>query len=395
MNKFLSFFIILISFAALFCSCDNTPPSSTDSPNTTSVKTYITYDSSDLIPVTRDIPNFTFGFSTDGNMLSGSAQPDAIILSDFRSGLTGLPISEKCLSQRPIAVMINNERRGLPQSGISLASVIYECNIEGGVNRLIAIFEDYAALPYIGTVRSSRPYFIDIAQMHDAIYVHCGGSPGAYESLKERNIDNIDGVNGGYYESQLFYYDQDRLKNKGLEHCRYISGAKIVEGIKKAGFRTAHKEDNYKTTYNFIDSYTPFDTNYSPQPASYIYLPHHSTSITEFSYNSETKKYYRSQYGAPTIDALNGKQVCFENVIVIFTLRHEIDDYGRLFVELTGTGEGYYACEGKYIPIKWKRDSIDGKMDYLNADGTPLYLNPGKTFVSVASTGIKKNVVIK
>ena len=46
----------------------------------------------------------------------------------------------------------------------------------------------------LAPIRSSRDYFIDFSQNHDAIYIHAGGSVHAHSELSQRDIDNLDGV---------------------------------------------------------------------------------------------------------------------------------------------------------------------------------------------------------
>ncbi len=91
------------------------------------------------------------------------------------SYLTGLEVTEKEREQRPLAVMFNNLKAGCPQAGIADAGVIYEAPVEGAdVTRLMGIFEDWQGLERLGSIRSSRDYFVYCALEFDAIYAHFG-----------------------------------------------------------------------------------------------------------------------------------------------------------------------------------------------------------------------------
>jgi hypothetical protein len=83
---------------------------------------------------------------------------------EFLNPLTGLPISEEDVGNRPIAVMLNNIKAALPQYGISSADIIYEVPAEGGITRMLAIYQSVADVGNIGSVRSTRPYYLDLAQ---------------------------------------------------------------------------------------------------------------------------------------------------------------------------------------------------------------------------------------
>ena len=77
--------------------------------------------------------------------------------------------------ERPYAVVINNiEVARKAQTGLKDAQVIYEFLAEGGITRFVAIYKDKDTAQ-IGTVRSARHNFLDVAFEYDAIFVHFGG----------------------------------------------------------------------------------------------------------------------------------------------------------------------------------------------------------------------------
>lgn len=114
------------------------------------------------------------------------------------------PVEEKKLqvidldsNTRPIAIMINNHRTAQPlQTGLNDAYLVYEIVVEGGITRMLAVFKD-ADTARIGTIRSSRHYFLDYALENDAIYVHYGWSPQAEEDIYNLGINNVNGMVDG------------------------------------------------------------------------------------------------------------------------------------------------------------------------------------------------------
>ena len=78
----------------------------------------------------------------------------------------------------------------------------------------------------LGSIRSTRPYYIDLVLGHDAILIHAGGSPSAYADLAQWKVDNLDGVNGGS-DAEIFWRDQERKENVGYEHSMMTSGENI------------------------------------------------------------------------------------------------------------------------------------------------------------------------
>ena len=88
-------------------------------------------------------------FSEENNMkYTGSSQiKDFLKCESYAlAKLNGEWVDEKYGRQRPVAVMIENTKACLPQYGIGNAGVIYECVVEGGITRMMAIFDDYTGL---------------------------------------------------------------------------------------------------------------------------------------------------------------------------------------------------------------------------------------------------------
>ena len=71
-----------------------------------------------------------------------------------RSKLTNEWVDGSLADKRPIAVMIPNEISAVPHYGISNADVLYECNVEGDMTRLMGIFGDWENMEKIGNVRN-------------------------------------------------------------------------------------------------------------------------------------------------------------------------------------------------------------------------------------------------
>ena len=362
---------LAVLMALSFYSCGNDPadlPDDTDSdttPQTTETQA----------PETEEIP--------------------VVVVPDLINPLTGLECDKDFSTSRPVAVMLNNIRQAIPQHSVSQCDILYECLAEGGITRLMGVFADYESLGVVGSIRSSRHYYIDLAQNHDALYVHAGASTYAYNEIRERKIDNFDGVN--MYLPGMFYRDQDRLQTMSLEHTLMTTGENIKNGIAFKKYRTELKEGySGKTAYAFA----PYGETVvlEGQESKCIYLPYSTYQQARFDYNEENGKYYRFQWEdkehLPHVDGNNGEQICFDNIFIVFcpTARIPGDTYGRLDVTTEGSGTGFYITGGKYVPITWEKPTADSAITYYGADGQPLMVNRGKTFVSIFPTNNKDNV---
>ena len=161
--------------------------------------------------------------------------PDLFVADGNVNPLTGLcdGISDEALNTRPVAVMINNIIYALPQWGISQADIIYEMLAEGRITRFLAIFQDHSKIDKLASIRSARPYYIDIAQSYGAVYIHFGGSVPAYDAIAKRSdLISIDGIKGSW-EGTVFFRDPGRKKQMGLEHSVYTTGEYLDLAMEK------------------------------------------------------------------------------------------------------------------------------------------------------------------
>ena len=294
--------------------------------------------------------------------------------------LTGLPMEPEYENDRPVAVMFNNLKAAQPQLGISRADIIYEVPAEGGITRMLGVFQSLEGVGTLGSIRSSRPYYLELALGHDALYVHAGGSPEAYKDIPAWGVDNMDGVNGGS-DARIFWRDAERKKTMGYEHTLVTSGEKIQEYV------DGHSRTEHKAGYAYTQTFAADGTPAGGAPAEHVTLKFSNYKTGVFDYDAASGKYLVSQYGKPHTDGALNQQVSAANVLVLETSISEIagDTYGRLTVDLTGSGSGTYFCGGKCVPIQWSKADRNSQFVYTLQDGTPLTMGQGNSYVCIVS----------
>ncbi len=297
-----------------------------------------------------------------------------------KSNLTGLYIDKNLEDVRPFAVMINNHRKAMPQSGIEDADIIYEALAEGGISRLVAVFKDFNNKK-IGPVRSARHYFIQFAFDHDALYVHYGQSPQAGRAFKDWNVANLNGLS--YLDNIMCYQDPKRRR----PHATFTSYEGLNKGLKSKGYRNKIKE-NFADKLEFNEEYVKLEGS----TANKVSLDFSSYQKPWFEYDEKENKYARFQFKGKQIDAMTGNQLMADNIIIQFVKVWNIkgDKAGRLDMKLVGSGKGYYVNGGKYVPITWEKKSLKEPTKYFLESGKPLKLNAGKTWIEVYPAGRNK-----
>ena len=175
-------------------------------------------------------------------MACGSEQPDVnedvqnIVVEEREYNyITGEELKGGDNTQRPVAVMIDNSKFAQPQYGTADADIIYEMVTEGGITRLMAVFDKLDDIQRLGPVRSARDQFVQFMLPLNAVYVHIGTSIYANEMLNFYHYQNIDGL---YLGVSSFDYDETRAKTYAHEHCWFTNADLIRNGINSTGINT-------------------------------------------------------------------------------------------------------------------------------------------------------------
>ncbi|MDO4815332.1 MAG: DUF3048 domain-containing protein [Bacillota bacterium] len=327
----------------------------------------------------------------DGSGAPPSVDADGLKVQEIVSGtinpLTGEQVDKDTSDMRPYCVMINNHPDARPCAGLSQAAMVYEVVVEGGITRLMAVFNDIDGIT-LGSIRSCRPYYLSLAQSYDAIYVHAGGSEQGYSDIKSLGINNIDGVRGYRDGEASSYYRDSNRKSLGvaIEHTLFADGAKLAS-FAKNNYTMTHAS-SFDTTYGLV---------FSPDAASQCEKSSTSALINFSGWYSSVLKYDSSKScynlfmsdkeyidDVETGRSDDNTSIDFTNVIILDVPTKTIDSYGRQEMEVTGSGSGYFCCGGKYIEIKWERADRSDNFHYYLTDGTPLALGIGKTYVAIA-----------
>ena len=295
---------------------------------------------------------------------------------------------------RPYAVMINNIGVARPvQCGLQDAYLIYEIIVEGGITRYLALFKD-TNTSCIGSIRSSRHYYLDYALENDAIYVHHGQSPQAQAAFSS-------GVDGVKIDRIVASEPNTGWRQKGLgvssEHTLFTSIEKLKNGVGKK--RTEFSDDRYKDNYGLLLHYSNKSLGLASianaKVANKVDIRYSNSATTNYEYDAEAKVYKRSVNNKAHKDRETGKQYTFKNIItyqVKNTTLNDGENKGRQDLHNVGEGTGYYISEGYAVPIKWKKDARSKKTIYKLEDGTELKVNDGNTFIQIQPVGEKLTI---
>lgn len=281
-----------------------------------------------------------------------------------------LKIVDPNSDSRNVAVMINNISTVWGyQSGLQDAYLVYEIITEGGISRLMAVYKD-ANTSRIGTIRSSRAYFLDYALENDAIYLHIGGSPEALSDIRSLGVNDLDG-------DATF---RDKTLGLAYEHTAFADMEKIKTRISARNFRD-------KTTKDLLLKYSVDELDLAGKegaiPANEVRIVYSNSKDTSFTYDSENKVYKRFQNNKAHTDYVTKEQYTVKNIITYQVANSTYDQKGRQTIYNIGSGSGYFISNGIAVPITWEKNSRTEQTTYKYLNGEEIIVNDGNTHIEI------------
>ena len=294
-----------------------------------------------------------------------SSTPVAAVKSYNR--LTGEVLEDEASENvRPVAIMINNLSGAQKvQSGVTDADIVFETEVEGGITRMMAVFSDISKVSSdIGSVRSARVVFPHIAMGLGAVYIHAG-SDDEYCTPEMQKI-GINSVDINRYAKYSF------RKQNGLssEHTLFTKAELINNAIEDYKFSAIKKTEPFANFADEGQTITP-----GGSPAVKIEVPFSSSYITKFTYDAYSGKYNKTKPSGSCKES-------YKNIIILRTAMSHYPNGKHRLIDLT-SGTGYYATNGMFQEIKWRKGDAEDSFVFTNMDGTPLTINTGSSYVCI------------
>jgi len=305
-----------------------------------------------------------------------------------RSRITNEWVSKETAETRPIAIIVPNSKTA-SQYGLSQAAILYECNVEGSMTRLMGIWDDWSDLDKIGNIRSIRDYFVYWALEWDAILIHYGGPFYADEILNKTGTQNIDCLR---YLGASFRQDAKNTTDNAFTGTQVIRDA--IDAHKYSlNYRIDIAAENHflfaapgrpNTLRQYANSVNAKTIDMSPTyPLTNCY----------FKYNIESGLYDRFQHlsgesDGPHLDMMNGEQLTFKNIIIQNTYYEQRDQQGYLAFQChDNTRTGWFFTGGRGIRITWEKARDNEPTRYYDEKGDEIEINTGKTMILIIQDG--------
>jgi hypothetical protein len=310
------------------------------------------------------------------------------VLSTNTNPLTGLTVADPALlERRPIAVKVTQFPRLVrPQSGLTLADIVYEYYIEDNVTRFIAIFYGNDA-EQVGPVRSGRFFDEHIARMYQAFFVFKYADPRVYDYYKESDLKDYMVV-PTIASCPPFWMGPEK---RDAYNNVFFNTAKFKDCIAK---RTGIENNRPTVRSSFFSTIAPF----SNLAADRIYTQYSLDDYNYWQYLPAENRYERYQEldnlrngKAPSYalltDSLTGLPVRADNVVVLFVQHRFANKWNEedevYHIDMYGAGKAFVFRDGIAVEATWNRVQLDQPILLTTSLGAPVYLKPGVTFYQV------------
>jgi len=290
--------------------------------------------------------------------------------------LTGMPAKNAAQLHSPaVVVKIDNVWPARPQTGIDLADVVYDAEVEGGLSRLAAVFQsNYPSS--VGPIRSGRLTDEGVADdLNHPVLVFAGTNAIFLPILEAQPVTAVtENSNPGVFNRVGF----------NAPHNLYANVPTL------AALSRTHTAPT--PLFSFLAAGRSFG-GAGAVPAAGVSFSFPAASVG-WAWDAATGRWNRTQDGAPDV-VVSGRQISATNVVIYFVpyitsgiaSGEGVPDAPIPEGLLTGTGNAWVFSGGKVVKGTWTRAGLTTVATYKDAAGRPISLARGNTWVELAPVG--------
>ena len=278
--------------------------------------------------------------------------------------LTGLEDPTGAVATRcAVSVKVGNTADAHPQTGVGAADVVYEEVVDGGITRLVAVYQSTAP-DQVGSVRSVRPTDQYVLWPLRGVFAFSGGNPDELASLKGVPVVKLDETAAG----GMMFRGPGRAPNNLFADVSQMYGA-------------------------CADPPPPPLFVYRPPLTASAGLPAVAADVgfargyeTHWTWDPTQSLWLRSIFGGPDVDP-DGRQIAVPNVVVM-QVQYGPDPSGTSVEgRMVGSGPVAVYSDGKVVTGTWERPDKSKAAELRDAAGQPIVLTPGQTWVELMPLG--------
>jgi hypothetical protein len=314
---------------------------------------------------------------------SGSTNPSASPTAFDTAPLTGVAYpqgSDQFLAGPVVMGKIDNAPDARPQLGLSKADIVIDEMVEGGLTRFLAIWHSQQPTEF-GPIRSVRPMDPDLATAFGGIISYSGGQRPFVSAMQATGIYNATET------SEQSHKTMERVTNRVAPHNLFVKAQDLQSQHMALGAP--------KPPFSFSPDLASSTASIFGKDSVESVTAQFPAATAVWTWNG--KKFARTQDGKVHTDALDGKQLTADNVLVLrVAVDRSFRDPRYGFVPKTlleGTGKGTVFSNGKSLDVTWTKTSASQYVVLTDSNGNVIKLAPGNTWFELVPTDVGKVTV--
>ncbi|HSP26959.1 MAG TPA: DUF3048 domain-containing protein [Ilumatobacteraceae bacterium] len=297
---------------------------------------------------------------------SSSSTTTTTVPETIRQPLTGEPLGsvEEIIARPALIAKIDNNPAAVPNhSGLAVADIVFEEVVEARTTRFAAAFHSQSSDP-IGPIRSGRTQDVDLfTSFFFPLFVWSGGNGGVTRAINESTLINMGPNNArGYY------------RGPGRAPHNYFTSTDVI-------WEQAPGDEPVPPRQQFV--YLEAEEAFAGDATSGVKVRVGGENI-EWTWNPEFAKFDRSQRGRPHDDAVFGRIRSTNVVVMSVQYLPSAVDRRSPEAQTVGTGPVWVFSDGKVTTGSWTREVNTEPLSFVTADGEPIALAPGNTWIELA-----------
>ncbi len=271
--------------------------------------------------------------------------------------------SEAALARPVLALKIDNARPARPQDGLERADVVLTELVEDGLTRFVALYHSVDA-GNVGPVRSGRDTDAAILPAFSPVLGMSGAAPPTMEILQAAGLR----MYHEHADPGAFF----RAEARRRPHDFFASTPALwAQG---AGLPPAARP-------------WPQDPAVPPggTPVAGLDAALSRVSSIAWRWDPGGNTWRRSQDGAPHLAAsgehLHARSVVLVRVGVVAGGGVDVNGSATVDTQVVGEGEAIVLRDAQAFAVRWRKASPEAHFEWLQPDGAPLPLAPGRVWI--------------
>jgi len=325
-----------------------------------------------------------------GCALSGPTAPDSAAPTD---PLTGQELQYP--GERTAAVVIDNAASSTTQWGIGSASVVLEALTESGQpTSLCLAYPSVSAMPTVGPVTLGQDLYWRLLSGQEVLPIQRGAGQFARNYLDYYNLRAVDALEVGRnaFSCDDVWSGAPLWHTSGAALSGVLGSLNISPALTESRVTdtSSSSSDSESGTLLSVPGLLPMQESgklpdADASDAMSVRVQFDAQNATGFTYDADTKTYRMLHAdGTPQLDANNGQQADFDNLLILFSASTLRDDGVTLDYDLT-MGGGVWLNEGHLWNITWTQGSETTFFLY-DSNGRPLTLTAGRSYLALVSS---------